>query len=167
MEEVARPSHTQTFNGALEAGVRAIAVLGAAFPAAYDIQRLTAYDYLLVNTAQLGGPEDLHPASIINAPVSQVRRNVVQNALRLMMTRGLVELAVEETGMRYRAGETAALFLETLETDYALELKARAEWLVSHLANYTDAEFEALMKRFFNAWVVEFQAAERSLAGDA
>ncbi len=65
MDEVARDQFSLTFNGPLEAGVRAVAVLGFAFPRAYDIQRLTAFDYLLVRTHQLGGPDDLHPATPI------------------------------------------------------------------------------------------------------
>ena len=166
MAEVAAGGPARTFNGTLEAGMRAVAVLGAAFPAAFDIQRLTAYDYLLVNTGQLGGPDDLHPASIIHAPVSQVRRAVVQNALHLMMTRDLVERLVEPDGLRYRAGESASLFLGSLESAYAQALKSRAAWLVRHLAPYADAEFDALMRRFFDSWVVEFQAAELSLGLD-
>jgi hypothetical protein len=164
-EMTARPA--QTFNGTLEAGLRAVAILTAAFPVSFDIQRLTAYDYLLVNTKQLGGPDDLHPMSIIHAPVSQVRRSTVQNALHLMMTRDLVERVVEPTGLRYRAGEAAALFIDSLAAEYTRELKTRAGWLVSHLDNYIDAEFDALMRHYFDAWVVEFQAAERSLGLEA
>jgi len=50
-----------TFNGPLEAGIRAVAILGAAHPKAFDLQRLTAFDYLLVHTGDVGGPESLHP----------------------------------------------------------------------------------------------------------
>ena len=33
------PRHALTFNGPLEAGVRVVALLGAAFPRAFDLQR--------------------------------------------------------------------------------------------------------------------------------
>jgi hypothetical protein len=158
MDEVAR-YQGQTFNGPLEAGVRAVAVLAAAFPRSYDLQRLTAFDYLLVYTGQLGGPEDLHPATPIHAPATEVRRKVVQDALNLMMTRELV--------VRHAAtGEMASTFMDSLQTNYLSRVKERAEWLVQHLARYSDAEFDALMRRFFDNWVIEFQAAERSLGVD-
>ncbi|MFO1080284.1 MAG: ABC-three component system middle component 2 [Reyranellaceae bacterium] len=51
------PRRLATFNGPLEAGVRAVSVLGAAYPRAFDLQRLVAFDYLLVHTADIGGPE--------------------------------------------------------------------------------------------------------------
>src|SRR5258706_2375937 len=104
MDEVAR-HQVQTFNGPLEAGVRAVAVLAAAFPRSYDLQRLTAFDYLLIYTGQLGGPEDLHPATPIRAPATEVRSKVVQDALNLMMTRGLVIRHAATNGIQYRAGE--------------------------------------------------------------
>jgi hypothetical protein len=71
MDEVAGDQFSLTFNGPLEAGVRAVAVLGSAFPRGYDIQRLTAFDYLLVRTHQLGGPDDLHPTTPIRTPATE------------------------------------------------------------------------------------------------
>jgi len=47
MDEIASRTHALTFNGPVEAGVRAVAILSAAFPRALDLQRLTALDYLL------------------------------------------------------------------------------------------------------------------------
>lgn len=163
MDEVARDQFSLTFNGPLEAGVRAVAVLGSAFPRAYDIQRITAFDYLLVRTHQLGGPDDLHPATPIQTPATEVRRRVVQDALHLMMTRDLVVRVVDEHGILYRAGEGAAMFLDSLRTPYLTALKDRADWLVYHLADYTDSALDALMRKFFDTWVVEFQNVERSL----
>jgi hypothetical protein len=167
MEEVATTAHRLTFNGSLEAGVRAVAVLRAAFPRSYDIERLTAYDYLLVRTHQLGGPEDLHPQSLIETPVTQVRRKVVQTALSLMGTRNLIDRAVEDEGIRYRAGESAALFLESLRSPYLTELKVRANWLVGYLKEYDDTAFQLAMRQSFDKWVVEFQAVEQSLGVDS
>lgn len=164
MDDVARGA--LTFNGPLEAGVRAVAILGAAFPRCYDLQRLTAFDYLLVHTQQLGGPDDLHPATPISTPATEVRRKVVLDALHLMMTRELVLRRADEDGIRYCAGETAAMFLDALRTPYLSRVKERAGWLVHHLADYSDAKFDGLMRKFFDSWVVEFQNAEKSLGAD-
>lgn len=163
MDEIAHRDHALTFNGPLEAGIRAVAVLGAAFPRCFDVQRLTAFDYLLVRTRLLGGPDDLHPATPIKTPATEVRRKVVQDALHLMMTRDLVTRRVEDDGICFCAGEAAAMFLDSLRTPYLKGLKARAGWLVHHLADYNNDEFDALMRRFFDLWVVEFQDLERSL----
>jgi hypothetical protein len=163
MDGVTTEKRALTFNGPLEAGVRAVAVLEAAFPRAFDLQRLTAFDYLLVRTEQLGGPEDLHPSAPIKTPATEVRRKLVQQALFLMMARDLVVREPHAHGICYHAGETATFFLNSLQTPYMKALRERAAWLVSYLASYTDNEFDALMRRFFDSWVMEFQAVENSL----
>jgi hypothetical protein len=166
MDEVATHRHALTFNGPLEAGVRMVAILGAAFPRAFDLQRLTALDYLLVRTRQLGGPDDLHPTTPIQTPATEVRRKTVYNALLLMMTRDLIVRETHADGLRYAAGESAASFLNSIRTPYLRALNERAIWLVDHLADYSDAEFNELMRRFFDNWIVEFQTVERSLWAD-
>lgn len=149
-----------TFNGPLEAGIRAVAVLGSAYPESFDIQRLTAYDYLLVHTSVLDGPEDLHPSAPIQTPATEVRRKIVQDALHMMMTRDLVEREVSAEGIRYQAGDAAAMFLESLTTPYICALKERAEWLINRLSDYDEAAFDAMMREFFDRWMVEFQDVE-------
>ncbi len=163
---VAKGRHPATFNGPLEAGVRAVAVLGAAYPRAFDLQRLIAFDYLLVHTGDIGGPDSLHPPAPLQSAELLVRRKLVEQALLLMMTRDLVEREAHPDGLRYRAGENAAPFLEALQSDYLKALKQRAAWLVHALADRSEAKFRAVMRRFFDRWVEEFQAAERSLGVD-
>jgi len=80
-----------------------------------------------------------------------------------MMTRDLVTRLVQDDGIRYCAGEAAAMFLDSLRTPYLKGLKHRAAWLVHHLADYTDREFDGLMRQFFDTWMIEFQHVEQSL----
>lgn len=163
MDEVLASRGPLTFNGPLEAGMRAVAVLGAAYPAAFDLQRMTAFDYLLVHTGDIGGPVSLHPDVRLRSAALLVRRKLVEQGLLLMMTRQLVERDIGPQGLRYRAGENAAPFLAALETDYLKDLKERANWLVSAVGKLDDQEFRRMMRRFFDDWVEEFQLAERSL----
>src|ERR1700730_15476470 len=124
-----------TLNGQLEAGIRAVAVLGAAHPRSFDLQRLVAFDYLLVHTGDIGGPSSLHPPAPLRSAELLVRRKLVQQALLLMMTRELVEREFGAEGIQYRAGENATPFLSSLESEYLKALKERAAWLVNALGN--------------------------------
>jgi hypothetical protein len=155
-----------TFNGAFEAGLRAVATLGAAHPRSFDLHRLVAFDYLLVHTGDIGGPSSLHPPAPLRSAELLVRRKVVQQALLLMMTRDLVARKFAAEGIRYSAGENAAPFLSSLESDYLKALKDRATWLVSALGDHTEQQLRAVMRRFFDQWVEEFQAAERSFGAE-
>ncbi len=159
------PSRTQaTFNGPLEAGIRAVALLGAAYPKAFDLQRLTALDYLLVRTRDLsGGPESLHPPTPLRSPEAEVRRRIVHQGLTLMVSRDLARHVAKESGLMYVAGENAAVFLDALQTPYLLKLKDRANWLIRYFSGYSDAEFNAIVRQYFEDWIIEFQEFERSI----
>lgn len=155
-----------TFNGPLEAGIRAVSILGAAYPQSYDLQRLVAFDYLLVHTSDVGGPESLHPPTPMHSAELLVRRKLVESALLLMMTRELIQRVITSDGITYCAGENAATFLNSLSSTYLRALKERADWLVGALGSHTDQEFKGVMRRFFDDWVEEFQHIERSMGGE-
>ena len=55
------------------------------------------------------------------------------------------------------------MFLDSLRAPYLIALKSRADWLVFHLADYTDSALDNLMRQFFDRWVIEFQIVEQSL----
>ncbi len=156
-----------TFNGPLETGIRAVSILGAAYPQSYDLQRLVALDFLLVHTADVGGPDSLHPPAPMYSTELLVRRKLVEDALHLMMTRELVERQATAEGIKYCAGENAATFLASVSSSYLLALKQRATWLFDALGSYSDQDFRSVMRRFSESWVEEFQHIEHSKAGEA
>lgn len=156
-----------TFNSPLEAGIRAVAILAAAYPKAYDLQRLVALDYLLVHTGDIDGPDNLHPPTPMHSAELLVRRKLVEKSLLLMMTRHLIEREVTSEGITYLAGENAVTFLSSISSSYLVALKDRATWLINTFGSHTDGEFRAVMRRFFDRWVEEFQHVERSLGGEA
>lgn len=155
-----------TFNSPLEAGIRSVTILDAAYPQAYDLQRLIACDYLLVHTAEIGGPDNLHPSVPMQSAELLVRRKLVEQALLLMMTRNLVERKITSEGIKYIAGENANTFLSSVSSQYLITLKERASWLVDEFGDYKDEEFKNVMRRFFDEWVEEFQQFEQSFGGD-
>lgn len=156
-----------TFNGPLEAGIRAVSILGAAYPQTYDLQRLVALDYLLVHTGDINGPDNLHPPTPTPSAELLVRRKLIEQSLLLMMTRDLVEREVTAEGIKYGAGENAATFLSSVSSSYLVALKGRAAWLVENIGLLTDEQFKNMMRRFFDKWVEEFQHIEQSLGGEA
>ena len=155
-----------TFNSPLEAGIRAVAILAAAYPRSFDLQQLIAFDHLLVHTGDVGGPASLHPPVPLRSAELLVRRKLVERALLLMMTRDLVSREVGLDGIHYTAGENAVPFLAAVQSHYVKALQERAHWLVGQLRGMPNSEFRALMRRLFDHWVEEFQNVERSLGAD-
>lgn len=156
-----------TFNSPLEAGIRAVSILDAAYPKTYDLQRLVALDYLLVHTGDIDGPDNLHPSTPTHSAELLVRRKLVEQSLFLMMTRDLVERKITSEGIKYGAGENANTFLSSVSSSYLLALKDRSAWLIEAFGNLSDEQFKGVMRRFFDKWVEEFQQVEQSLGGEA
>jgi hypothetical protein len=164
MEEAMTSS---TFNSPLEAGVRALAVLVPAHPRALDLQRLVAFDYLVVHSGDVGGPDSLHPQLPQREAELLVRRRIIERGLHLMMHRGLVERAVGAHGIHYRAGELAETFLSSMAAPYTAALRERGGWVVRRFAEMDEATLRHTMDRFVGRWIEQFQAVQRSLAVDA
>jgi len=148
----------QTFNGPLEAGIRVAAILTAAYPRSFDLQRLVAFDYLIARTGQFSnGPSDLHPPTPIGTPPTDVRRRTVQDALNLMLSRKLAERIPTDRGIEYVAGEAADFLMSALLTPYAASLRERAQWLVDEFADLDADRFNEMMRSLFDKWAEEFQ----------
>jgi hypothetical protein len=164
MEEAMIQARALTFNSPLETGVRALAILVAAHPRSFDLQRLMAFDHLVVHTGDIGGPKSLHPKLPMRSAEMLVRRKLVESGLLLMASRGLVERIIDDQGIHYRAAELAAPVMSSMTTSYFVALRECAGWAVDTFASLDDTMFRAAMARFFDQWVEEFQAVKQTLA---
>lgn len=148
---------TSTFNSALETGVRTLAILVASHPKGHDLGTLVQYDYLAVHSADAGGPPSLHPPLPLRSGELLVRRGLIEAGLRLMISRNLVIRSPERQGFQFYAQETAGAFLDNLRSSYILQLRNRADWVVSRYDGFSVSELNAVVKQLFEAWTTEFQ----------
>ena len=154
------------FNSPLETGVRAIVVLNAAYPRAFDVTEIAWFDHLIVHTGDIGGPPSLHPDVPQRSGELLVRRRLVEESLLVMRRLHLVEFVPDgEAGLLYRASEEAVGMVELLRSSYAIALRARAEWMASHVLSRSRLELEGLVAERIGRWRIEFHGAEP--AGEA
>lgn len=146
------------FNGPVEIGLRALAVLNDAYPDAYSLQRLVVFDYLIVHSDDLpGGPSGLHPQTPHRGGELLVRRGVLQEGLLLYQSRNLVERIYESSGVSFAATERSAAFLDVLHTEYVVGLRERAAWLVKSFGHIPDANLEKMVNGNLGEWGAEFE----------
>jgi hypothetical protein len=145
------------FNGPVEIGLRALSVLNDAYPDAYSLQRLVVFDYLVVHSDDVpGGPSGLHPQTPHRGGELLVRRGVLQEGLLLYQSRSLVEQRYEESGLFFAATERSAAFLDVLSTEYLVDLRKRAAWLVGTFGQLADADLEKMVRKDIGEWGAEF-----------
>lgn len=153
------------FNSPLETGIRSLAILVAAHPTAFDLERLVEMDYLVVHSGDADGPESLHAALPMRAGELLVRRGLIEKGLLMMASRNLVQRIPAEDGFSYVAGEVAAPFLASLQSSYARKLKERAHWVVERFAGVATSEVRKVTHRLFESWSSQFQAIDGSRGG--
>ncbi len=151
------------FNSSLESGVRAVIILNSLFPEGSDLQRLVDFDYMVVHSADVNGPESLHAPLPMRAGELLVRRNIIQDGLLLMMSRGLVARVPTENGIEYRASEISNSFVDSLSAPYLIKLKERADWIADEYGHISNSELKEMIKRFFDKWTTQFQPTNSSL----
>ena len=66
------------FNNPVESALRTLVLLVEAYPATLDLQKLVYLDYLLVHSADAGGPESLHPPTPQRQGEVAVRRDLIE-----------------------------------------------------------------------------------------
>lgn len=150
------------FNSPLETGVRSLAILVAAFPVAFDLQRLVEMDYLVVHSGDADGPKSLHAPLPLRAGELLVRRGLIENGLILMTSRGLLQRIPTDDGFSYVAGETAAPFIASLTADYSRRLRERAEWAASRFKDVPTEGIQRITHRLFDRWSSQFQTIQSS-----
>jgi hypothetical protein len=147
----------ELFNSPLETGVRAVVILDAVFPRGFDVGHLTWCDHLVVHTADIGGPESLHPDIPQRTGELLVRRRLVEAGVGLMRRLHMIDAEVGDAGIRFRASEESSAFVEALRSEYATQLRQRAAWLATYLKEHSDDHLAELISNRIGRWAVEFQ----------
>lgn len=145
------------FNSPLEAGLRCLIILNAGYPVDYDLARLVLYDYMLVHSGDIsGGPESLHPATPHRSGELLIRRPVLESGLKLMVSRGLVNVIYKKDGIFYSATDDAAPFIDSLSSKYVTELSAKSYWLVENFDNQEFNCIQSMISDNLESWGGEF-----------
>lgn len=145
------------FNTPLECGVRCVALLLAAHPQRWDLQRIVQSEYLLVHSGDVdGGPPSLHPSAPHRAGELFVRRGLVERALLFMMSRQLICRVLSSQGIEYFAGDVALPFFDALQTSYSRQLFSRAKWVVERFGGVAEDDLDEYMRTHWSDWGSEF-----------
>jgi hypothetical protein len=152
-------------NSPLEVGVRMLMLLSEAFPAHLDLNRLVLLDHGLLHSADLGGPESLHPPLPIRAGEFGMKRTTIERGLEVMIRAGLAEMDVNENGIEFWASDSANGFLNILTTEYAAGLHSRASWVVDHFVDVSETAVRDQMQGIFENWSEEFGFTDSSPSG--
>jgi hypothetical protein len=140
------------FNTPLEAGVRAVLILDAFAPQAFDLATMSLMDYYIVHTGDAGGPQSLHPEINVRAGEYFVRRHLVEEGLLLMARASLVEQVFTDSGIAFRAHETATAMIDLFGSAYNRRLAEAAQWMAREASDRGVDPFIQSLKDGLGRW---------------
>jgi hypothetical protein len=152
-------------NSSLEVGVRVLMILNEAFPEHLDVNRLVLLDHGVLHSADLGGPDSLHPPLPIRVGELGVKRAVIEQGLQVMLRAGLVEMISKDSGIQFQASDRAFNFVSILDSDYAVALHSRVKWVLQYFTDLSEEAIRSQMRAIFDTWSEEFEAAESVTGG--
>lgn len=121
------------FNTPLEAGLRAVVILDAFAPRAFDLNTLSLLDYYAVHARDVDvdadAPESLHPPVSPRRGEYFVRRRLVEDGLALMERAFLLDRVAMDDGFAFRTRDVAAAMVDLMQSDYNARLREAARWI--------------------------------------
>lgn len=145
------------FNSPFELGIRMVYLLSALRPTGADLQKLVLLDYAIVYSSDLGGPASLHTPVPYRGGELLSRRELIEQGIYLMSTRGLIDVMFSLDGLTYVAGEAALTMVGSLTSSYFVELENRCKWVASRFANSSSEELTLEFAEQGHLWGAELE----------
>jgi len=159
MGQMKRSRPVAAFNSPFELGVRMVYLLNSLQPIGADLQKLVLLDYAVVYSHDLGGPPSLHTPVPYRGSEYLSRRDLIAQGLYLMSTRGLVDAAMDVTGITYFAGDAARAMVGALTSPYLRELEGRCRWAAAAFAELGSRQMTERFAQQGHLWGAEFEGA--------
>ena len=113
---------TKLFNSTFEVSLRIIMLLSAINGTEVTIDRIVAYDFMSVYGRYFGlSDENLHGDNHYGFSEFSARRTVVRDALKTLVTDGLIKATRRDVGFCYEISASGRKFSKSLNTEYAAE----------------------------------------------
>lgn len=120
--------HYTSFNSTVEIGTR-IALIVSVLESKNSLDELVILDYALLYSEEFGGPENLHPALPNHIAEISHRREVMPEAINMLLKRGLIDLIIERSGHYYKGNKATHDFVSCLQSTYYKKSWIRLNWL--------------------------------------
>jgi hypothetical protein len=145
----------KVFNNELEMGLRIMIILEAIYPKSFDIETINYYDYFILHTKDIGGDESLHADVPNRYGELSVKRELIRNSTKLLLSRGLIDVEYSERGIEYKASESTSPFLVNLEEEYTVRLKKNTNWVYAKFKTYNFDDLNSFVIDNKNKWGTE------------
>ncbi|MGJ1233856.1 MULTISPECIES: ABC-three component system middle component 2 [Sphingobacterium] len=121
-----------------------------------DAERLMFFDYLCLNTADVGGPISIHPP-IPNRGIQIFgRKELIKKALALLLSKELIDVTANDSGFNYIINQSGKKFLDYFQTQYFNELREKINWTQQYFREMSNSQMREFIDINLEKWGGEF-----------
>ncbi len=147
------------FNSPFELGIRMVYLLSSLRPIGADLQKLVLLDYAIVYSEDLDGPTSLHTPVPYRGGELLSRRELIEQGLYLMSTKGLIDVTMDGEGVTYHSGSAAMTMIKSLTSKYFLELENRCNWVAKKYSLSNSTELTSSFAEKGHLWGAELESS--------
>lgn len=149
--------NVRLFNSSLEIGLRCLFLLYQFKTEGLSIDKLIYLDYFLIHAGDISKEQkSIHPKYPFRSTEIVVKRELLTNALKLLISRELVKIHFSTNGILYEITIIGSKALEYFESDYAKKINEVSNWIYSTYHTYTEEQLSEIITTNIQKWGSEF-----------
>lgn len=146
------------YNSTYEVSIRVLLLLSELNGNSSTLNNLMIFDYLSLNTYDIGGPASLHAPIPNRGTQLYSRKVIVERSLKYLISKQLIKVNPTDAGIEYLITEYGFKFLEYFESTYFNNLKNRITWTIDQFGNLSNSEMKEFINNNMSKWGQEFMA---------
>ncbi len=145
------------YNTNPEIGCRILLLLGIVDDA-YSVERLGYYDYFSLHLGDLiEGCEGVHPSNPNHSSEIIIKRNTINHAITYLIRKGLIKVAYDASGFKYKNTDLANHLIEMIDNSYSQKYKKCVMEVDNFFRNMKDDDITHYVKSNIGKWVGQFE----------
>ena len=134
------------FNTPIEYALRSLLIITKIGSNGIDIDRLIAYDYLVLNSGDIqGGPESIHPPIPFRSAQILIKRDIIKKGINILLSKELIGIKYSKQGIYYIPTDLTLGFITYLNSKYFISIQERISWVINQFANYSDNKLKKMI----------------------
>ena len=149
--------NVRLFNSSLEIGLRCLFLLSRFQKEGLSMDKLIYLDYFLIHAGDVSkGQKSIHPKYPFRSTEIVVKRELLTNALKLLIGRELIQVDYTTSGILYSITNIGSKAIEYFESDYAIMISEVSTWIYSTYHSYTEEQLSDVVNANIQKWGSEF-----------
>lgn len=157
LENINEERNLKLFNTPLEIGLRTLFLLRQFENESLSLDKMIYCDYFLLHAGDISSKQtSLHPNYPFRSSEIIIKRQLLNNALRLLISKELIEIEYSNSGITYKISNIGIRFIEYMNSDYASQLLNASNWVYNKYKNYTEHQLQLFFNKNMKKWGGEF-----------